>query len=193
MPSAIKTASSKTTSSLGDLNADDKHFGELGRIPNLGHVIRPRHQSPAAPTSSTTSSSTARTQWNSPPRRRLRFHAGINLSLERRPCSLDHLPIWAEFSVFEGWPSAGSSRRGERGRQAVAGLACDIASPSAGSENGVCDPFSPDKTLLMTVSLPATPTRSVRIGPATIGQGHPIAVQSMTARIRRILTPRWSR
>ena len=34
---------------------------------------------------------------------------------------------------------------------------------------------------LMTVSLPRNPTRSVRIGSATIGQGHPIAVQSMTA------------
>jgi (E)-4-hydroxy-3-methylbut-2-enyl-diphosphate synthase len=33
----------------------------------------------------------------------------------------------------------------------------------------------------MTVSLPRNPTRSVRIGSAVIGQGHPIAVQSMTA------------
>jgi (E)-4-hydroxy-3-methylbut-2-enyl-diphosphate synthase len=33
----------------------------------------------------------------------------------------------------------------------------------------------------MTVSLPRNPTRSVRIGSATIDQGHPIAVQSMTA------------
>lgn len=33
----------------------------------------------------------------------------------------------------------------------------------------------------MTVSLPRNPTRSVQIGSAVIGQGHPIAVQSMTA------------
>ena len=33
----------------------------------------------------------------------------------------------------------------------------------------------------MTVPLPRNPTRSVRIGSAIIGQGHPIAVQSMTA------------
>jgi (E)-4-hydroxy-3-methylbut-2-enyl-diphosphate synthase len=33
----------------------------------------------------------------------------------------------------------------------------------------------------MTVSLPRNPTRTVRIGSAVIGQGHPIAVQSMTA------------
>jgi len=33
----------------------------------------------------------------------------------------------------------------------------------------------------MTLALPRNPTRSVRIGSAVIGQGHPIAVQSMTA------------
>src|SRR6185436_3349975 len=33
----------------------------------------------------------------------------------------------------------------------------------------------------MTLSLPRNPTRTVRIGSAVIGQGHPIAVQSMTA------------
>ena len=33
----------------------------------------------------------------------------------------------------------------------------------------------------MTLALPRNPTRSVRIGSTVIGQGHPIAVQSMTA------------
>src|SRR5262245_22765657 len=33
----------------------------------------------------------------------------------------------------------------------------------------------------LTVNIPRNPTRSVRIGTITIGAGHPIAVQSMTA------------
>ncbi|MBW3543555.1 MAG: flavodoxin-dependent (E)-4-hydroxy-3-methylbut-2-enyl-diphosphate synthase, partial [Planctomycetes bacterium] len=39
------------------------------------------------------------------------------------------------------------------------------------------DPFRPETA----VELPRNPTRPVRIGNATIGAGHPIAVQSMTA------------
>jgi len=88
---------------LGDLNADDKHFGELGRIPNLGHVIsghatntRGTHQfDNIVFDSKNTVEFTGRGGV-------FDFMREYNLSLEDALLVSDHLPIWAEFSVFEG-------------------------------------------------------------------------------------------
>ena len=88
---------------LGDLNADDKHFGELGRIPNLGHVIaehatntRGTHQydNILFDTKNTVEFTGRGGVFD--------FMREYNLSLEDALLVSDHLPVWAEFSVYEG-------------------------------------------------------------------------------------------
>jgi deoxyribonuclease-1-like protein len=88
---------------LGDLNADDKHLGELGRVPNLGHVIadhatntRGTHQyDNILFDSRATVEFTGRGGV-------FDYMREYNLSLDDALLVSDHLPVWAEFSVFEG-------------------------------------------------------------------------------------------
>lgn len=89
---------------LGDLNADVKHFGELGKIPNLGHVIdettntRRTHQYDNIVFDiKNTAEFTGRGGV-------FDFMREYNLKLEDALLVSDHLPVWAEFSVYEGGP-----------------------------------------------------------------------------------------
>jgi deoxyribonuclease-1-like protein len=88
---------------LGDLNADDRHLGELGRIPNLGHVIA------GHPTNTRGDHQYDNIVFDSRATVEFTGKAGVfdfmreyNLSQKEAELVSDHLPIWAEFSVFEG-------------------------------------------------------------------------------------------
>lgn len=88
---------------LGDFNTDDRHFGQLGRIGNLYSAI------------SGVATNTAGTRqldnlvFDRLATREFTGRAGVldflrqyNLSAEAAKEVSDHLPVWAEFSVFEG-------------------------------------------------------------------------------------------
>lgn len=88
---------------LGDLNADNKHLGELGSIPNLGHII--------ADHATNTRGTHEYDNILFDTRNTVEFtgRGGVfdfmreyNLSLEDALLVSDHLPVWGEFSVFEG-------------------------------------------------------------------------------------------
>ena len=88
---------------LGDLNADDKHLGQLGRMANLHPAI-----------SGTATTVTGKKQYDNLIFDRLATteftgRAGVldflrqyNLSGDAAKEISDHLPVWAEFSVLEG-------------------------------------------------------------------------------------------
>lgn len=88
---------------LGDFNADERHFRQLGQVPNLGHVIadhvtntRETHQyDNILFDSQATVEFTGRGGV-------LNFREVYKLSLEDALLVSDHFPVWAEFSVFEG-------------------------------------------------------------------------------------------
>ncbi len=88
---------------LGDLNADESHFGELGRVPNLGHVIsgqatntkRTREYDNILFDIKNTVEFTGRGGV-------FDFLREFNLSEDEASAVSDHFPVWAEFSVFEG-------------------------------------------------------------------------------------------
>jgi deoxyribonuclease-1-like protein len=88
---------------LGDLNADERKFGNLARLPNIGWVI------------SNTYTNTRQTHtydniiFNRAATVEFTGHAGVfdflrefNLTLEQALQVSDHFPAWAEFSVYEG-------------------------------------------------------------------------------------------
>lgn len=88
---------------LGDLNADDKHFGELGRIPNLGHVIANQY------TNTRRSHQFDNILFDIKNTVEYTGRGGVfdfmreyNLSQEDALLISDHLPVWGEFSVYEG-------------------------------------------------------------------------------------------
>ncbi|MFO0820972.1 MAG: endonuclease/exonuclease/phosphatase family protein [Pirellulales bacterium] len=88
---------------LGDLNADDRKLGELGRVPNLLAVVAKLATTTRGDAQvdnilfdqQATSEFTGRGGT-------LDFLREYNLSLEQAQVISDHLPVWAEFSVFEG-------------------------------------------------------------------------------------------
>jgi deoxyribonuclease-1-like protein len=101
---------------LGDLNADDKHLGQLGRMANFFPVI-----------SGVATTVTGKKQYDNLIFDRLATteftgRAGVldflreyNLSADAAKEVSDHLPIWAEFSVFEGGqPGRIAARPGDR-------------------------------------------------------------------------------
>ncbi len=88
---------------LGDLNVDDRHLDELGQLPGATWVI-----------SGTPTNTRGTAQYDN-----IIFHAGataefngrggvldflreFNLSIEEALEVSDHLPVWAEFSIYEG-------------------------------------------------------------------------------------------
>lgn len=88
---------------LGDLNSDDKHLGELGSIPNLGHVIADHA------TNTRGTHEYDNILFDSRATVEFTGRGGVfdymreyNLSLDDALLVSDHLPVWAEFSVFEG-------------------------------------------------------------------------------------------
>lgn len=88
---------------LGDLNADDRHFGELGLISDLDCVVRntPTNTRGTQQYDNIIFSRTATTEYLG--------RGGVmdlvsefHLTLDQALVISDHLPVWAEFSPYEG-------------------------------------------------------------------------------------------
>ncbi len=93
---------------LGDLNVNDKHLRQLGRVKGMAWVV-----------SGTQYTNTRRTAqydnilFDSQKTAEFTGHAGVfdfgkqyKLTDEQALLISDHFPVWAEFSVFEGGPGA---------------------------------------------------------------------------------------
>jgi len=91
---------------LGDLNVDDEHLGQLGDLPYIDHTVS------GVPTNTrlthtydnivfdrraTTEFDRARNQYGV-----LDMVKEFNISMDQALLVSDHLPVWAEFSVYEG-------------------------------------------------------------------------------------------
>ena len=88
---------------LGDLNVDDRHLGELGQISGISWVIS------ATPTNTRGTSQYDNIVFHSQATREFTGRGGIfdflrqyNLSIEEALEVSDHMPVWAEFSAYEG-------------------------------------------------------------------------------------------
>jgi exonuclease III len=88
---------------LGDLNVDDRHLGELGQISGITWLIS------ATPTNTRGTAQYDNIVFHRQATREFTGRGGVfdflrqyNLSLEEALEVSDHLPIWAEFSAFEG-------------------------------------------------------------------------------------------
>jgi endonuclease/exonuclease/phosphatase family metal-dependent hydrolase len=90
---------------LGDFNADEQHFGQLGKVANL-HAVIPAN----VPTNTLGTKSydnivfdrLATTEYTGRAGVYDFMHEGFNLSLEVAQNVSDHKPVWAEFSIYEG-------------------------------------------------------------------------------------------
>jgi deoxyribonuclease-1-like protein len=88
---------------LGDLNADEKKFGLLGQLPNMGWVIS------NVPTNTRGTHTLDNLLFNRAATVEFSGRAGVidlvrefNITQEQALEVSDHLPVWAEFSVYEG-------------------------------------------------------------------------------------------
>ena len=88
---------------LGDLNTDDRHLGELGQISGMTAVIA------AMPTNTRGTAQYDNILFTAPSTREFTGRGGVfdflreyNLSMEQAQQVSDHLPVWAEFSIYEG-------------------------------------------------------------------------------------------
>jgi len=88
---------------LGDLNVDDRHLGELGQISGMTWVIS------ATPTNTRGTAQYDNIVFQSQATREFTGRGGVfdflrqyNLSVEEALEVSDHLPVWAEFSSYEG-------------------------------------------------------------------------------------------
>jgi deoxyribonuclease-1-like protein len=87
----------------GDLNVDDRHLGLLGQIPGLTWTIS------ATPTNTRGTAQYDNIIFHEQSTAEFTGRAGVydfmrqfNLTLEQALEVSDHLPVWAEFSVYEG-------------------------------------------------------------------------------------------
>jgi endonuclease/exonuclease/phosphatase family metal-dependent hydrolase len=90
---------------LGDFNADERHFDQLGRVPNLHAVIPANVATNTLGTKSYDNIVFDRVATTEYTGRAGVFdfaHEGFNLSLEVAKDVSDHKPVWAEFSIYEG-------------------------------------------------------------------------------------------
>jgi endonuclease/exonuclease/phosphatase family metal-dependent hydrolase len=88
---------------LGDLNVDDRHLGALGEISGISWVIS------ATPTNTRGTSQYDNLVFHGPSTREFTGRGGVydflrtyNLSMEEALEVSDHMPVWAEFSAYEG-------------------------------------------------------------------------------------------
>ena len=89
---------------LGDVNVNEKHFGELGKISGLTYVVAntPTNTRGDAQYDNLFFHSTATPEFTGRGGV-LDFMRAFNLKLEEEALKVsDHLPVWAEFSVYEG-------------------------------------------------------------------------------------------
>lgn len=88
---------------LGDLNADEKKFGLLRELPNMGWAIS------GVPTNTRRTHTLDNILFNRAATVEFMGRAGVvdlvrefNITQEQALQVSDHLPVWAEFSVYEG-------------------------------------------------------------------------------------------
>ena len=88
---------------LGDFNADDAHLGELGQVPGITWAIS------GIPTNVRRTKQYDNIVFHSQATREFVGRSGVvdfmrdyNLSTEEALEVSDHLPVWAEFSIYEG-------------------------------------------------------------------------------------------
>lgn len=88
---------------LGDFNADDRHLGELGQISGMMAVIA------GLPTNVTRTKQFDNIVFTEQATREFTGRGGVfdfmreyNLSQDQAQQVSDHLPVWAEFSIYEG-------------------------------------------------------------------------------------------
>ncbi len=88
---------------LGDLNADDRHFDELGRAPNIAWAIS------GVPTNTRGTKQYDNLVFFANATREFTGRTGVfdfmreyNLTIDEALEVSDHLPVWAEFSIYEG-------------------------------------------------------------------------------------------
>lgn len=98
---------------LGDLNADEFHFGELANLPNVAWAIS------GMPTNTRGNHAYDNLLFNRVATTEFTGLSGVvdiktdyQLSLEQALEVSDHLPIWAEFTVFEGGASGRIATQG---------------------------------------------------------------------------------
>jgi endonuclease/exonuclease/phosphatase family metal-dependent hydrolase len=88
---------------LGDFNADEQHLGALGSLPSMGVAIA------GTPTNTRGNRQNDNLVFHLPSTTEFSGRAGVldlmgqyNLTLEQALEVSDHLPVWGEFSVYEG-------------------------------------------------------------------------------------------
>lgn len=88
---------------LGDFNADDRHFGELGRMPQIAWAIS------GVPTNTRGTKQYDNLVFFANATREFTGRTGVfdfmreyNLTIDEALEVSDHLPVWAEFSIYEG-------------------------------------------------------------------------------------------
>jgi len=88
---------------LGDLNVDHQHLGQLGQLPGIAWVIS------NTPTNTRGTSQYDNIVFHGQATREYTGRSGVydfmqqyNLTLDQALEVSDHLPVWAEFSVYEG-------------------------------------------------------------------------------------------
>lgn len=100
---------------LGDFNANDRNLGHLSRMPNVGCVIS------NTPTNTRGNAQFDNIVMDTQATREFMGKGGVfdfmrqyNLTLEQALTVSDHLPVWAEFSVFEGGVAGRVARNAAR-------------------------------------------------------------------------------
>jgi deoxyribonuclease-1-like protein len=99
---------------LGDLNADEKKFGQLKQLPNIAWAIA------GVPTNTRGTKTYDNIIFNRAATVEFTGRAGVfdimrefNLTQAQALEVSDHFPIWAEFSAYEGGPQAQTAARPE--------------------------------------------------------------------------------
>jgi endonuclease/exonuclease/phosphatase family metal-dependent hydrolase len=100
---------------LGDFNADDAHLGELGQVPGITWAIS------GIPTNVRRTKQYDNLIFHGQATREFVGRGGVldfmrdyNLSVDEALEVSDHLPVWAEFSIFEGGTPGYVATRPER-------------------------------------------------------------------------------
>ena len=88
---------------LGDFNADDRHFGRLGRVPGISWALS------GIPTNTRGNKQYDNLVFHQTATREFTGRVGVfdfmreyNLTQDEALEVSDHLPVWAEFSIYEG-------------------------------------------------------------------------------------------
>jgi hypothetical protein len=88
---------------LGDFNADESHLGQLGAMSNLAYVVS------GTPTNTHGTKTYDNVLFDRRATSEFLGRGGVldvmrefNITLDQALKLSDHLPIWAEFSVYEG-------------------------------------------------------------------------------------------